>query len=330
MLSRVADAIFWMNRYIERAENVARFLDVNQNLSLGFHGGYQTQWEPLIRTTGDLEKFTELYDEEYSQHNVVRFLTFDENNPNSIVSCLKLARENARRVRDNLSVAMWEAINKCYLRVKEFSRKSSTIDNVQELLDLVKEQSQLIVGACETTLSHSDAWNISRLGRFIERADKTSRIVDVKYYILLPRITDVGGNLDVVQWAALLNSASGLQMYRRKYGRIDPDRVVEFLLLDREFPRSMHFCLIHAEIALRSMTGSQPTAYSNRAEQLLGQIKSRLNYASVRDIINGGLHEFVDSFQLQLNELGEEIHAAFYGEKTAKQSQTQQQSSFSY
>lgn len=324
MLSRVADAIFWMNRYIERAENVARFIDVNQRLTLGFYRGFDSHWEPLIHATGDEKKFQELYDD-YTHDNVVQFLTLDKNNPNSIVSCLDMARENARRVRDNLSIAIWQAINKFYLAVRDFPLSTGTLESPHALLDIVKQQSQLIVGASETTLSHGDAWNIARLGRLIERADKTSRILDVKYYILLPSVTEVGGNLDVVQWSALLNSTSALQMYRRRYGRIDPKSVVNFLVLDREFPRAMHHCLIQADVSLRSISGSGPTVFANRAEQLLGQMTSQMNYTSVDDIVNQGLHEFIDGFQIQLNELGNEIHNAFFGEFSEPQTQSQTQ-----
>ena len=320
MLSRVADAIFWMNRYIERAENVARFIDVNQRLTLGFFRGFETHWEPLIHSTGDDKLYHKLYDS-YDHNNVIRFLTFDKENPNSILSCLNMARENARRVRDNLSLAIWEAINRFYLRVNEVRDSQMIIENPHQFLDLVKEQSQLIIGASETTLSHGDAWNIARLGRLIERADKTSRILDVKYYILLPSAGDVGGNLDVVQWTALLNSTSALQMYRRRHGRIDPKKVVEFLVLDREFPRSLHFCLNRADIALHRISGSDPSAYCNRAEQLMGLMKSRMDFTSVDDVVNQGLHEYIDAFQIQLNEIGAEIHAAFSGNHSQQQYQ---------
>ena len=311
MLSRVADSILWMSRYIERAENVARFIDVNQKLTLGFQRGLHTQWEPLIHTTGDEELFAELYGD-YTQENVVNFLTFEDRNPNSIVSCLKFARENARCVRENLSIPIWEAINKFYLIVKEFPRDPIVLQHPHRLLDVVKQQSQLIVGAGETTLSHGDAWNFSRLGRMIERGDKTSRILDVKYYILLPKVQDVGGNLDVIQWSALLNSTSGLQMYRRQFGRIHPKKVVEFLVLDRQFPRSLHYCLIHADEALRALSGSQSYGYSNAAEQLLGRMKTNMDYLSVDDVVNRGLHEYIDVYQCQLIELSKTIHDVFF------------------
>ncbi len=327
MLSRVADSIFWMSRYIERADNVARFIDVNQKLTLGFQRTMNTQWEPLILTTGDNDLFKKLYGEKYTQENVVQFLTLDSRNPNSIISCLDAARENARCIRDNLSMAIWQALNKFYLMIHAYPRDSYTYANPQKLLDIVKDRSQLIEGAAELTLSHGEAYNISRLGRLIERADKTSRILDVKYYILLPRVQDVGGNLDIVQWAALLNSTSALQMYRRAHGRIEPKKVVSFLVLDRFFPRAMHYCLVHADIALRFLSGAPPYVFSNPAEQLLGRMKTNMDYISVDDIVNNGLHEYIDSFQCQLNELGVNIHDAFFG-NTTRQSMHQSQSQY--
>lgn len=322
MLSRVADSIFWMNRYIERAENVARFIEVNQKLTLGFQEGLATQWEPLIKTNGDEERYEEKFGE-YNKDNVLNFLTFDLENPNSIMSCLNMARENARCVRDNLSVAIWESINKFYLTVRDYRNDKTVFENPHTLLDHVKRYSQLIEGATESTMTHGEAWTVSHLGRYIERADKTSRILDVKYYMLLPYISDVGSELDVVQWTALLNSTSALQMYRRKYGRIHPKKVVEFLTLNRTFPRSIHFCLIHADNALHNLSGCPSNAFSNSAEQLLGRMRTNMDYTTLDDIINSGLHEFIDNLQNQLNDLGAEICKVFQGVNSQQQSQTQ-------
>jgi uncharacterized alpha-E superfamily protein len=311
MLSRVADSIYWMNRYIERAENVARFIEVNQNLSLGFHQGISTQWAPLVKTTGDEALFEGLYDD-YSQKNVVNFLLFDLENPNSIASCLNQARENARCVRETLSLAVWEAINKFYLLFHDHVSNESTLRQPHGLLDQVKLHSQWIEGAVESTMTHRGAWNVSKLGRYLERADKTSRILDVKYYMLLPRSDDVGGELDVVQWSALLNSLSALQMYRRWNGRIDPRNVVKFLILDPFFPRSIQFCLMQSDDALHRLSGSAPNSFSNPAEQQIGRLRARNDYLTVDDIVQYGLHEFIDDLQLQLNQLGISIVDSFY------------------
>jgi uncharacterized alpha-E superfamily protein len=312
MLSRVAESVFWMSRYIERAENVARYVDVTQTITLGGIGRTEAQWAPLVYASGDEQRFQELYGE-FSKANVLHFLTFDERNGNSILSCLIRARENARTIRDILSTALWEAINRFYLRVREAARdRPRVVENPHDFLERVKRSSHQVIGVTEATLSHGEAWNFATLGRLIERADKTSRILDVKYFILLPDASHVGSTLDIVQWSALLESTSALHMYRKRFGRIAPKNVADFLILDRQFPRSIRFCVAQAEECLHAITGSAPGLFANRAEQLLGQLNARLSYMRVDDIMAEGLHEFVDDFQGQLNEIGGAIHKTFF------------------
>jgi uncharacterized alpha-E superfamily protein len=311
MLSRVAESIYWMGRYTERAENVARFIDVNLNLSLDLGPEMAHQWAPLVFITGDERKFKERF-EEASQANVIQFLTFDEQNPNSIISCLRTARENARQVRDMISSAMWEELNKFYLLVRDAQQSDDVAASPFDFFGKIKLGGSLLEGVAESTMSRGEAWHFRRLGRSIERADKTSRILDVKYYLLLPSAADVGTPLDTVQWAALLKSASALEMYRKKYGRITPVQVAEFLVLDCDFPRAMHFCLIGAEQSLLSITGGAPGTFRNSAEQNLGRLRAELDYANMQEIIQRGLHEFVDSFQTKLNLVGESIHETFF------------------
>jgi uncharacterized alpha-E superfamily protein len=310
MLSRVADSIYWMARYVERAENVARFIHVNLNLALDV-GPELEQWAPLVHTTGDGALFSKRYDVATRQ-NVVRFLTLDEDNPNSILSCLRAARENARMVRDMISSEMWEELNKFYLMVCESSHATDSLGESFEFYDRVKAHGAMLEGLAETTMSRGEAWHFRRLGRLLERADKTSRILDVKYYLLLPSVDDVGSPLETNQWAALLKSASALEMYRKQHGRICPAQVAEFLLLDRDFPRSTHFCLIRAEQSLIAITGGGSLAMRTSAEQRLGRLRSQLDYADIGEIIASGLHEFIDGFQSSLNAVGEGISETFF------------------
>ena len=311
MLSRVAESIYWMSRYTERAENVARFIDVNLNLSLDLGPEMAHQWAPLIFITGDERKFNERFDE-MSPQNVIHFLTFDEQNPNSIISCLRTARENARQVRDMISSAMWEELNKFYLLVRDAQKSDDVAASPFEFFGKIKLGGSLLEGVAESTMSRGEAWHFRRLGRSIERADKTSRILDVKYYLLLPSAADVGTPLDTVQWAVLLKSASALEMYRKKCGRITPVQVAAFLVLDCDFPRAMHFCLIRAEQSLLSITGGAPGTFRNSAEQHMGRLRAELDYANMEEIIQRGLHEFIDSFQDKLNLVGESIHETFF------------------
>jgi uncharacterized alpha-E superfamily protein len=314
MLSRVADSIFWMCRYIERAENVARFIDVNMQLAMdmGTEGVRAAdQWAPLVRTTGDYERFVELCGEP-DQKKAVNFLTFDDRNPNSIISCLRAARENARTVREMISSPMWEELNKFYLMVLSARSGLDLLDSAYDFFMQVKLCSHLLEGITVATMSHGEAWHFARMGRLLERADNTSRILDVKYYVLLPTVAEVGTPLDTVQWSALLESASALEMYRKRFGRILPADVADFLILDREFPRAIHFCLIKAEESLLSITGGERGRFRTLAEKRLGRLRAELDYVQIAEIIDQGMHEFIDSFQSKLNQVGQAIHETFF------------------
>lgn len=312
LLSRVADSVYWMGRYIERAENVARFVDVNLHLMLGGPSvDMSQQWQPIIDTTGDSEEFEKRYGDA-TRENVIEFLTFDPENPNSILSCLRAARENARTVRDTISSEMWEQANKMYLAITDEGARGRAAHSAHELFASIKLGSHLFQGITDSTMSHNEAWNFLWLGRMLERADKTSRMIDVKYFLLLPKVEDVGTTIDDVQWSAVLRSVSAFEMYRKRFGRIQPDRIAEFLLLDGEFPRSVRHCLVESGVALHAITGTPLGGFSNPAEQRLGQLRAELNYASVADIIAGGLHEFLDGLQTKLNLIDECVHSTFF------------------
>jgi len=299
-----------MSRYLERADSVARFIDVNEQLTLDLHDAVSEQWAPLVYTTGDDAAFFERYGQA-TRDNVVRFLTFDKENPNSILVCVERARDNARAVREIISSAMWEQINRFYHLIRDAAR-STGADVVRQAVEQVKLHGHLIQGITDTTISHGEAWHFARLGQLLERADKTSRILDVKYYILLPNPQDVGTPLDIVQWSALLKSASALEVYRKTKGRIVPARVAEFMVLDREFPRSIRYCLVRAEESLRSVTGTPAGTFGNRAEQRLGRLRAVLDYTSMEDIVSQGMHEFIDQFQSDLNLVGDAIQGVFF------------------
>jgi len=316
MLSRVADSIYWMSRYIERAENVARFIDVNLQLMLDSPEGEDQQWEPLVNTTGDHKAFTKRYGKA-TQQNVIQFLAFDAENPNSILSCLRAARENARTVREIISSEMWLQLNKFFLMVNDAAGDQGR-QNPHEFFTEVKLASQLLIGITDATMTHGEPWHFCRLARKLERADKTSRILDVKYFILLRSVADVGTPLDDIQWAAVLRSASAFEMYRKRHGRLSPRSVVEFLLLDREFPRAIHYCLLCARDSLHAISGTPLGTFRHPPEKLLGQLCSDLSYAAVDDIINSGLHEYLDELQTTMNQVGAGVHETFFAFKTPK------------
>jgi uncharacterized alpha-E superfamily protein len=299
-----------MSRYMERAENVARFIEVNYNLTLDLEHALTEQWAPLVFTTGDHQDFSSRYPDASREH-VLQFLIFDAENPNSILSCVRRARDNARAVREIISASMWEEINKFYILVRDALATPADGDP-RSLLHQVRRANHLVMGVTDSTMSHDEAWHIARLARLLERADKTSRILDVKYFLLLPAPKDVGTPLDIVQWSALLKSASALEMYRRAHGRILPSKVAEFLILDRLFPRAIRFCLSNAEQSIRAITGTSADSFSNPAEQRIGRLRAQLDYADIDTIITEGLHEFIDQLQKELNVIGDAIHQVFF------------------
>ncbi len=310
MLSRVANSIYWMNRYVERAENVARFVDVNLNLLLDAPMGMDQQWEPIVITTGDQAFFQQRYGEATAE-NILKFLTFDRDYPNSIISCLRSARENARSVREVISSEMWEQVNDFYLMVNEAADVGS-LSELHRFFPEVKMASHLFAGVMDATMTHNEGWHFGQLGRLLERADKTGRILDVKYYILLPAVTDVGSSLDDLQWIALLKSASAYEMYRKRQYRITPRSVTEFLILNREFPRSILFCLLEAERSLHKISGTTPGTWRTDSDRTLGRLRSELDYLTIDEIIQQGLHEFLDSLQIRLNDVGDKIFSDFF------------------
>jgi uncharacterized alpha-E superfamily protein len=208
---------------------------------------------------------------------------------------------------------MWEQVNQFYLLVSGAASDPRAVTDPQDLLASVKMASQLFVGVTDATMTHGEGWHFCRLGRKLERADKTSRIIDVKYFLLLPTLSDVGTPADDVQWAAVLRSASAFEMYRKRFGRIAPQRIVEFLVLDREFPRAIHYCLTSTRQSLHAITGTPHGMFRNPAEQLLGVLCSELAYAQIDAIIGAGLHQYLDELQTKMNQVGLHIRNAFFG-----------------
>jgi len=325
MLSRVADSMFWMSRYIERAENVARFIDVNWHLILDSSIREESQWLALVNTTGDLEVF-EKREGAATRESVIQFLTFDTENANSILSCVRAARENARCIRDAISQEMWEQINMFYLMLNDSASGNKALVNPYDFFNEVKMASHLFVGINDTTMSHNEAWNFCRLGRYLERTDKTSRILDVKYYMLRAKLIENPSPSDDIQWAAMLKSASALEMYRKTHRQIQPDRVVEFLLLDREFPRAVLYCLNSASEALHQITGTVIGTHDCSAERRIGMLRSEVAYADVQEVLDKGLHEYVDALQTKLNTIDDAIYDTFFSMKPSPASQSQSQS----
>lgn len=327
MLSRTANSIYWLSRYIERAENVARFIDVNLLLMLDLPEVTPQHWEALVFTTGDIEMFRERYDQA-NQANVIRFLAFDRENPNSLVSTIQKTRDNARSVLDYISYSMWEQINTFNLLLREAERNPQVLHTPDPFFTQFKRECQLFDGIFHSTMSHGEAWHFSSLGRFLERADKTARLLDVRHFMPTTDDNSVESPFDTIQWLAVLKSVDALEMYRQRFRGVSPWRLYEFLMLDKEFPRSILYCLHKAANSLRILIGRKDNyRFQNQAEQQLLKLCCQLEYENQEDIINDNLHECLDTIQQKLNTVHDHIHQLFFarrpfGESSQSQSQT--------
>ena len=310
MLSRVADSLYWINRYVERAENISRFLEVSEAMALDCPPGSAEPWLPLVDACGDRQRFDQAYPIG-SPRDVVSFLLLDRDNPNSIVSCIASARENARQIRDVITTEMWEQLNDLYWSVQDGEVLWQEPD--QEQLRNIRRGCQLFYGTTDVTLSRDQAWLFSQLGRLIERADKTSRILDVKYFLLLPAPTEVGGVLDELQWISLLRSAGAYQMYRQSMQQaIAPASVARFLLLNPIFPRSVRFCLQQINDTLQQIQLNPQSGPPDDLECLRGQVLAKWSYVRIDALIERGLHEAIDQLQTDLNQLHQLIHNRYF------------------
>ena len=300
-----------MCRYIERAENMARMVNVNWHLTLD-HDAPDAQWEPLISITADQEYFKDRYGVA-NEANVMQFLAFDDEYLNSIHSCLRMARENARSIREIIPADLWEQVNTFYQQVADASNNRAVQLSPHGFFEMVIKESNEFIGRTLTTMTQDDGWHFCRAGRMLERADKTSRILDVKYFYLLPSLEDIGTPLDQVQWSALLRSVSALQSYRQKYGLIVPKNVIDLLMLDPQFPRSIRYCVEGLSRSINRMTGGTSGMLNNDAQRYCEQLKTHLAVARIDQIMDSGLHEFVDELQQHFNNVGQAIAETFFG-----------------
>ncbi len=315
MLSRVANSLYWLGRYFERAENTARLLDVNLQLLLDFEklddATLTEHWLSILASAGAAELFAKHYPKADSA-SVTEFMTFDAANPNSIVSCFAAARENARMIRDRISLDMWESVNDLHLFLKGPEARALWLSSPSEFYARIKNASHLFQGLTDATFPHDEGYNFIQLGRYIERADKTIRLLDLKYHILLPSAADVGGAVDTAQWRAVLRCASALEAYRRFYvSEILPWKVAEFLLFSETFPRSVRHCLGQIDLYLRRISGTPVGQHNNEAERLCGRLVSELNYTSIDEVFRKGLHEFLSQIIPVLDQVSSIIFDTF-------------------
>ncbi|HYP13061.1 MAG TPA: alpha-E domain-containing protein [Bryobacteraceae bacterium] len=312
MLSRIAESMFWMSRYMARAEDTARLLDVTYHMLLEqTQESYQLRWDGLIRINGGQDLFYQLYDEATAQ-NVFEFLAFREDNGDSVVSCLNRVRENARTIRDRISREMWEQINSLYHTVKAYQPANEVMSGPHRFCSEIIVGSHGFNGVTDATLPRDEGWHFLQAGRSLERAETTARIVDIEYHKLL-QATSAIAQPDNHQWMAVLKSVAAYEIYRRVYhSQIDPERVAELLILHSTHPRSVRFNVAALQVALRSLSGSPAHNYATEAERLTGKLHDTLVYDRIEDIFTRGLHSFLTDLQKTCRLIGDNIARRYF------------------
>lgn len=311
LLSRYAECIFWLARYVERAENLARILDVNETFSRDSSGAQN--WLSIVQLNADEKRFVEMH-KVATAEAVLRFYVTDTDNPTSIASAIRYARENARTLRPLIATEMWVQLNVFHNRLKSIEPRELVPGNLSRLFAEIKQACQTHTGITEGTFYRDEAFYFYQMGRYIERADQTTRLLDIKYHLLLPRVSDVGSPVDVSQWNALLRSAAGYHAFRRLQPAVTPAAVVGFLLLDPSFPRSVALCVREVNTTLTSLKSRYMLRGGNDAAENLDELRSMLTSVPVADILRRGLHEYLDLLQRQLNDATRLISGAFFGQ----------------
>lgn len=330
MLSRVAESLFWMARNIERAEDLSRLLMVNFNALLDSDpADAQQGWKSIVQINGDETLFSEIHGSVNAQ-SVIQFLFWESLNPNSIVNCIVQARENARSVREQITTEMWESINRLYFFTRN-TEQSTVMTNPTDFLQEVRDRAQAFQGVTSGTMTHGEPYQFIQLGMHLERADKTARTLDAEY-LYLNRFPE-GSAEASLQLITLLRSCSAFEPYRRvSSGELDVENVVEYLLLNREFPRAVLFCL---NVCLRTLdeigedtTTRQKTDSPRRS---LGRLGADLEYLDIHDVLGEKMDPFLYKFLLQLNAVGDDIARTYFNtsiilpDERPRQQQQQQQ-----
>lgn len=315
MLSRVADSCYWLSRYIERAETNARLLNVNMTVMLDLEDAdsdsEREHWQPVLASLEDQELFSELYDR-IDGASVMEFLTFEKKNPNSIISSISAARENARTVREQISSEMWEHLNKLYLYLRSEDARADYRNTPHDFFRSIIDGSHLFQGITDATMTHGEGWDFIQAGKFLERADSTSRVLDIKYHILLPQGERVGGSVDLTQWMAVLKSCSALEAYLKiNVGHVTAWEVAEFLILHPTFPRSIRFSIDSMDRAIHRISGSGIAGFHNEAERLSGLLRADVAYATIENVFEVGLHQYLDRTQFRLIEIADKLSKTY-------------------
>lgn len=311
MLSRTADNLFWIGRYMERAEMTARLLEVGARIALlpSAGHGYRNEWDSLLQASGTADGFNRKYGDPV-QRNIESYLFFDRDNPSSVASCLERARENGRIVRTALTTQMWDALNTAFQEIRQLERQPRSELELSRLTEWTMRQAALLRGSIETTHLRNDGYDFLGLGYALERADNTARLIDVKYYVLLPRIDFVGSELDNYQWMTLLRAMSAHRAFHWAYGGdVTPRKIADFLILNSKSPRSLKA----SAIAMAQHLAHLESAYGRRtaAQDAGDELLDALKKLSVEDIFDEGMHEFLTRFIGRVNQIGGIVYATY-------------------
>lgn len=309
MLGRTAGGLFWMYRYLERAENTARLVETGQRIALTRAAASDGEWNSILQTVGADHGYARKYDE-IGKENAIDWMLRDADNPSSVLSTLRQARDNARAVRTALTPDVWEAVNGGQMLLKDALSKRIGERDLPRTLAMIRERTALVRGATRGTMLRNDMYNFLQLGTFIERADNTMRIIDVKYYVLLPSSVSVGSSLDNVQWETILRSVSARGGFRLLHGSASrPREIVQFLVLDKRMPRSLAFCCEKIRRNLDFL--ARDYGAEDSSLKLASTLSDGIDELAVDRIFEFGLHEFIVQTQSELAALGQAIEADY-------------------
>ncbi|TXH85311.1 MAG: hypothetical protein E6Q77_00715 [Rhizobium sp.] len=305
MLGRTANGLYWMFRYIERAENIARLVDAGQRMSLTRADAVDDDWDGVLQSAGVREAYDEVHGK-LTGTDAIDYLMRDRSNPSSVMSCIEYGRNNARMVRTALTRDTWEATNECWIELKSLLGKKLKTAELPETIDVIKQRAGLIRGAFHGSMLRNELYNFARIGTFIERADNTARILDVKYYVLLPSVSHVGSSLDNAQWESILRSVSAHRAYKWAYDpEYKPANIADFLILNGQMPRSLAYCYDKIVSNMGYLSGEYETRLT--ANDTAEAIRHSLQKLTIKRIMDQGLHEFLEDFVARNNKLGAEI-----------------------
>lgn len=309
MLGKTAGGLFWMQRYLERSENIARLVDAGFRIALTRSEAAEDEWGSVLTTAGVRCAYAARYDK-VDGSSVINFLLRDKTNPSSVISVIESARNNARLVRTALTREVWEATNECWMTLKEALRTQISDNDLPDVLSLIRQQSALVRGAQSGTMMRNDIYFFAQLGAFVERSDSTARILDVKYYVLLPSLSYVGSSLDNVQWETILRSVSAYRAFRwLNPGETNPRNIAQFMILDQVMPRSLSFCAGRIASALEAV--AREYGISGESLELACALRRDLEQANIDMIVDNGLHQFIQDFIKRNNAISARIEQEF-------------------